>query len=415
VADTSGNNYRERLKRIEDAVQLKVPDRVPTLVDFGYFAAKYGGITVEDAFYDKVKWAQAYKKAVVDFQPDMFHALLFFPGAAYEAVDTRVIKWPGHGVPSDQSMQFVEGEYMTGDEYDALMEDPSDFIIRTYLPRTATALAPLQRLPRLSALAGLASGFVPPMLSAPDVIAACEAIYKAGKASTEWFFGARLALVKEMEELGFTSIYQAAMANNPFELIANSLRGMRGSMLDMYRQPEKLLQAINKLLAISLKGAGAMPPMGPNNVCWMAALRGADGFMSLKQFEKFYWPSMKAIIEATVNAGFIPSILWEGDFTSRLEYLLELPKGKVINRFDRTDIFKAKEVLGGQQCIAGGIPASLLTTGTVQDVKDRCKKLIDVVGKDGGYIMSHGCQMDNLRPENLKAMIDFAREYGVYR
>ena len=77
-------------------------------------------------------------------------------------------------------------------------------------------------------------------------------------------------------------------------------------------------------------------------------------------------------------------------------------------------MFKAKEVLGGHHCIAGGISASLLKTGTVQDVKDRCKELIDGVGKDGGYIMTHSCQMDDLKPENMKTMIDFTKEYGVY-
>jgi uroporphyrinogen-III decarboxylase len=65
--------------------------------------------------------------------------------------------------------------------------------------------------------------------------------------------------------------------------------------------------------------------------------------------------------------------------------------------------------------IAGGISASLLATGTVDNVKARCKRLIDTVGKNGAYIMSHGCQMDDLRPGNMKAMIDFTAEYGIYR
>jgi uroporphyrinogen-III decarboxylase len=53
--------------------------------------------------------------------------------------------------------------------------------------------------------------------------------------------------------------------------------------------------------------------------------------------------------------------------------------------------------------------------GTVQDVKDYCKKLIDVVGKGGGYILSPRSSTDEVKPENLKAMIEFTKEYGVYR
>ena len=101
--------------------------------------------------------------------------------------------------------------------------------------------------------------------------------------------------------------------------------------------------------------------------------------------------------------------------TSRLEYLLEFPKGKLLARFDTTDILKAKEILKDHVCIEGNIPSSLLQVGTVQDVKDYCKKLIDVVGKGGGYILSPRSSTDEVKPENLKAMIEFTKEYGVYR
>ena len=79
----------------------------------------------------------------------------------------------------------------------------------------------------------------------------------------------------------------------------------------------------------------------------------------------------------------MPCPFFEGDYTSRLEYLLELPKGKVMGQFDTTDVFKAKEILGGHMCIRGNVPVSLFHAGTPQDVRDYCKKLIDVVGKDG--------------------------------
>ncbi|HLB27614.1 MAG TPA: uroporphyrinogen decarboxylase family protein, partial [Dehalococcoidales bacterium] len=101
-------------------------------------------------------------------------------------------------------------------------------------------------------------------------------------------------------------------------------------------------------------------------------------------------------------------------FTSRLEYLLDFPKGSILARLDRTDIFRAKEVLRNHLCIQGNVPSTLLQTGSVQDVKDYCKKLIDVVGKGGGFILSPRSSTDEVKPENLKAMIDFTHEYGVY-
>ena len=406
--------YEEREKRIMDAVQGGVPDRVPTLVDFGYFAARYGGITIQDAFYDSAKWAAAWKKTVIDFHPDMFYGLMFLPGLMYEAVGTKTVKWPGHGVGPDQSMQAVETELMKADEYDEFLDDPSDFIVRKILPRGAAKLEGFGMLPPLTMFGASVGGIVPPPVMMPGVVTAATAMFDAAKVFAEWMFGARLPFLKELEDLGFPAVYQISGSTSHFETIALNLRGMRGSMLDMYRQPDKLLEAVSRLDRIFARTSGILRPMGRNTLCFSAALRGADGFMSNEQFTKFYWPSCKKVMSLSIESGWTPIVLWEGDFTSRLEYIAELPEGKVVHRFDKTDPIKAREVLGPTHCIAGGISASLLATGTVEDVKERCKKLIDTVGKNGAYIMSHACQMDNLRPENMKAMIDFTAEYGLY-
>jgi uroporphyrinogen-III decarboxylase len=76
----------------------------------------------------------------------------------------------------------------------------------------------------------------------------------------------------------------------------------------------------------------------------------------------------------------------------------------------------AKEMLHGKVCIMGLVPASLMIMATPQEVKDYAKKLIDVVGKDGGYILNGDIGIpDEAKPENVKALFDFTREYGVYR
>ncbi|MFC1902037.1 uroporphyrinogen decarboxylase family protein [Chloroflexota bacterium] len=412
--------YQERLQRVEDAVQLKVPDRVPTVMTFGYLGAKYAGMTVEEVFYDPDKWVMANQKIITDFAPDMFQNNPALSGTVFETIDTRVMRWPGHGVSANHSIQFVEGEYMKADEYDSFIADPADYVVRTHLPRTCGALAPLQKLPRLTDFLGLGEGRAPiSVLAGAELVAACGALSQAARETKKWQ-DARSVLVEEMKAKGFPALSRAGLAA-PFDYISDFLRGMKGTMLDMYRQPAKLLEAMEVVLAFSLQKIESMKkiePMektGENKLLFIAPHRGADGFMSLKQFEQFYWPGLKAVILALVEAGFTPYMFWEGEYTSRLEYLLELPEGKILNRFDRVDMVRVKEVLGGHQCIAGGIMPSLLQTGTVQDVKDQCKKLIDVVGRDGGFIMMTSCETDEAKPENVKAMIDFTREYGVYK
>jgi hypothetical protein len=406
--------YQERLKRIQDAIQLKIPDRVPIIVSFSYFPAKYTGITCEDAYYDYDKWLAAYKKTTVDFEPDMVFSQPFFPGKALEYLDPKQVKWPGHGISPYHSHQSIEGQFMEADEYDAFHQDFSDFMLRTYLPRTCGVLEPLSKLRPLSSLGfGYRTAIsIGEMLADPEISNALEALLKTGNEMQKWRTK-MLDFDKEIEKLGFP-IYNQAGASAPFDVISDNLRGMRGAMLDMYRVPDKLLRTCDKLLPQIVESAVAGAKRSGNPRVFMALHRGSDGFMSLKQFETFYWPTLKKVILSLVDKGLTPCVFFEGDYTSRLEYLLELPKGKVLGHFDSTDIFKAKEVLNGHMCIRGNVPPSLLQTGTIQDVIDYCKKLIDVVGEDGGLIVSPRSSIDEVKPENLKAMIDFTKEYGIY-
>jgi hypothetical protein len=412
--NSPGELYRQRLRRIEDAVHLKTPDRVPISINCGYLAAAYEGMTFEESHYDCDRWIAANKKIILDLQPDIFSSFPQTSGLAYEAVDTKLIKWPGHGIPAGATLQYIEGEYLRFDEYDAFLNDPGDFAIRTYLPRTAGKLAPLRKLPPLMESINISRAGGPLSVLADDeVIAAFKAIYIAAREAKKWG-SAWKAYISEMESLGFPAGYQPG-GHSPFDYLSDYLRGMRGAMLDMYRQPDKLLEAINKLTPVLLEQATSQVSKQRNSFVSIALHRGSDGFMSPKQFERFYWPGVKSLILAFVDKGFIPGVFWEGDYTSRLEYLLELPRGKVNNLFDRTDIFKAKEVLGGHLCISGGMPASILQTGSIQDVQKRCQKLIDLAGKDGGYIMASTCVMDNAKVENVRAMIEYTKEHGAYR
>ncbi|MFC1944600.1 uroporphyrinogen decarboxylase family protein, partial [Chloroflexota bacterium] len=77
-----------------------------------------------------------------------------------------------------------------------------------------------------------------------------------------------------------------------------------------------------------------------------------------------------------------------------------------------TDIFKAKEILRDHMCILGNVPPDLLQLGTVHDVESYCKRLIDIVGEGGGFIMGTGSEVPTkAKFGNLKAMIDIVKTY----
>ncbi len=408
--------YQAGINRIKDAIQLKKPpDRVPISIYPGWFPVLYSGMTPREAMYDYEKCVAAYRKFVLDFKPDIhWGSAMPGPGKFYEILDYKLYAWPGHGVKPEYGYQAVEGEYMKAEEYDLLITDPSFYFRNFYLPRVFGKLEPWNMLPPLTGILemyGVANNFIP--FGLPPVQGAYKALFEAGVEALKWAM-AMGAAHGELATLGFPNIL-GGFTKAPFDAIGDTLRGTKGIMLDMYRQSDKLLQALEALTPIMINmGVNAAQQTG-NPIIFMPLHKGADGFLSDEQFKKFYWPSLKQVMVGLIEGGCIPLPAAEGGYNTRLGYLKELPKGKTLWMFDQTDMAVAKEMVGDTLCLLGNVPSSLLKLGTPREVKDYARKLIDIAGQGGGFVMCNGAFFDEAKPENVKAMVDFTKEYGVYR
>ncbi|MBT8342804.1 MAG: hypothetical protein HKP58_19800 [Desulfatitalea sp.] len=403
--------------RVQDAIDLKVPDRVPIFFDPSYFPAKYEGITCRDYMYDTEAFCTATRKFYVDYEPDMClnpSHFLHTPGTAGELIGLNQILYPGQGgVSVNHSYQYVENEYMTADEYDEFLDDITGFTLTKYLPRVYKTFKPLGNVPPLKLfLTGAVGASMSALFATPDFVKMAESFYKAGQI----VLAHNLRMVRFHEQIGELGVrtISGAMALAPYDFIGDLLRGMKGISMDMYKCPDKLLAAIDKVLAFLLPSAIQQAKMTGIPEVFIPLHKGADAFMTPKHFETFYWPSLKKLLMGLIDAGLTPFPFFEGDCTSRLEYFTELPKGKVLGWFDQTDPVKAKAVLGNTMCMTGFMPVSMLQLGTADEVKTKAKQLIDVLGKDGGYIMGPNSSTDEAKPELMKTWYDFTREYGKY-
>jgi hypothetical protein len=408
--------YLEREKRVSTTIQLKVPDRVPIAPLTGFFPAKYYGITCEEVMYNYGSAYEAWKKTIMDFDWDMIVSPHYaYSGPTFESLDFKQLKWPGRGVDPNYTYQFIEREYMKLDEYEAFLEDPSDWMIRSYLPRICGVLEPLQKLPPIRTSISYYLGLFNTLasLGSPEITDALESLIKAAREAHRWR-GALASFRKEMADLGYPFLY-AGDTHAPFDTIGDFFRGTHGIMLDMFRNPDLLLEAIEKITPTMIQmGTSAAETSGNPRIC-IPLHKGSRDFISLDQFVTFYWPSLRRVMLELIEKGCIPYLLLEGDFTDRLDVIREVPKGKVIYHLERTDIFKAKEVLGDRVCIKGNVPNTLLCLGTPKEVENYCKRLIDVVGHGGGFIMDAGAVIDEAKPKNMRAMTRFTKNYGVYR
>jgi hypothetical protein len=407
-------DYKARITRIKDAVQLKEPDRVPVALLPSMFPFTNAGITVEEAMYDYDKSTAAFKEFILEFEPDMhIGAYQAGPGEFYEALDYKLYAWPGHGVPPEHSYQCIEGEYMQADEYDLLMMDPSFYFRNFYLPRVFGALDGFKMLaPWTSILEiyGLALFFLP--FGLPPVQSTFEALFEAGEEALKWA-GAMGQLDAELKSLGYANIL-AGFTKAPFDVIGDTLRGTRGIMLDIYRHPNKLLDAMDALTPIMISLGLSAAQQSGNPQVFIPLHKGADGFLSDEQFKKFYWPTFKQVMMGLIEEGCIPFPALEGHWDSRLEIIQDVPRGTTMWMVDQSDMARAKETLGKNACLIGNVPSSMLSLGTPEDVKEYVIDLIETAATGGGLIVSNGAFFDEAKPENVKAMVDTAKEYGVY-
>jgi hypothetical protein len=412
----AAKQYKERVTRIKDAIQLKKrPDRVPVVIAPSFFPVIYSGFTPRDVMYDYDKLATAFKKLALDFGADAhIGATMPGPGKAFEIMDYKLYSWPGHGVAPEHSYQCNEGEYMKADEYDALIQDPSGYFMSVYLPRVFGALAPLPMLPFLPGILemyGVALNFIP--FGIPPVQAAFKALADAGAEALKWV-GTLGAIDGELASVGYPEFW-GGFTKAPFDTIGDTLRGTKGIMLDIYRQPDKLLEALEALTPLMIKMGVAASQMTGKPIIFIPLHKGADGFLSDEQYEKFYWPTLRKVMLGLIEEGCVPNPAAEGGYNSRLSVIKDLPKGKTLWMFDATDMAKAKAAMGDTACIMGNVPSSMLNLGTPEEVKEYSKKLIDVAGKGGGFILSNGAFFDQAKPENVKAVVEAAKEYGAYK
>jgi uroporphyrinogen-III decarboxylase len=312
--------------------------------------------------------------------------------------------------------QFVEDEYLRADEYDDFLSNPELFTMRKLLPRLSTALEPLILLPPLymmnSAFSLLLFGMA--MAGMGPFQKLLETLHEAGQEVTK-SLATQARLTKELKALGYPIISES-VCYAPFDIVADTLRGMRGVMLDMYRQPEKLLAAIEFFTPVAIRSGIGQAKRSGNPRVFMPLHKGAGGFMSNEQYTRFYWPSLKKMLLAQIDAGLTPMPFFQGDYTPRLEFLAELPKAKVCACFDVVDIKKAKDILGDTMCFMGNIPPQILITGSTQEMKAYVRMLIDTFGDNGGLIINGAASgiPEEAAPENVRAITEAVLGYGRY-
>jgi hypothetical protein len=408
--------YRERVQLFRDAIELKKPARVPIAPWIGLYPLRYAGYTGHDAYYDRAKLATAWDKYHQDFQADgLAVSAVIIPGKLFEILDFKMYQWPGNGTPDDSSYQYTEKEWMKDNEYDLLINDPSSYWQRFYLPRMFAAFEPMQTLAPFTDLIEMPFDwpfFLP--FALPAVKEMLQKMMAAGDLAMEWLQTVMAIDGKQIATLGIPGLAGGA-SKAPYDVLGDTMRGTRGLMLDKFRRPEKLLEACERLVPLLIDWGVRAADANRHPLVFIPIHKGADGFLSDADYRAMYWPTFKKVLLGLIEQGVVPLVFAEGAYNERLEAIHdpEIPAGRMIWMFDATDMREARKHLGGYQCFGGNVPGSLLTMGTPDRVDAYVKALIADVAGDGGFILGSGIVLDEADPACLKALIDAGRRYGA--
>jgi len=397
VTDTK-ELYAQRLNRYVTAMRNGKPDRIPIRPFVAEFTAKHAGYTCQEVTHDYGKAFDAVLRCCADYDWDaVVPNMVYVWTGLTQAAGLRYYGIPGIDVGPDIGFQYREpsqdGAYMKREEYDELIEDPIRFLYEIWLPRVSTEIMPR---------------------GTPATCRHNLALVKSAWAMSNYFSAFSPQVDRMRRETGTVSAI-CGMLKAPLDVLADKFRGYLGLAFDLKEIPEKVQAACQALMPhlqyIALSGLD--PSRNVPIPIWMH--RGCVPFISHEHFNAIYWPTLKPIVESIWARGNQVLFYAEGKWEAHLDAFAELPAGSIIYHIDRGDYRLVHEKLGPKFCLSGGVPNTLLAMGTPEQVRAHCKQLIDAVAQDGGYIMDASAIMQSdATVENVKAMTDFTRAYGVY-
>ena len=420
MTEKNQEKYRAKLKRLQEALALKEPDRVPIDITGGCFMVQRLGYTMAESNYDETLeiGKEAARRFMLDFEPDVMSGLGFTyagEGRGHEMQGSKTFYISGMKnapIGNDSMPQFMEFPTLLDDEFDEFFNDHMQWSINKFLPRVSTVMEPFKDFRLVLNHRGI--GDVVTAFSKPEIRKAIQKLWEIDDFYQE--YRKKLAVAnKELSELGFPTMI-AGRAVVPFDKYSDTYRGMELSFEDALENEEIVLKFCEKFQEKQICQLRNGNPDGAKDgkQVVMALHKGSDDMMSNALYEKFYWKHLKEIIEVCQEAHMMTNVFCEGVYNDKLKYLAEVEKCSAYFTFDKVDMKKAKETVGKVCCIGGGFPTPLLVYETPDKIREAVKRHLDVAMPGGGYIFRMSAGLDGAKPENVEAMFETVHTYGRY-
>ena len=385
--------YNERCERVANAIKHTPGDRVPVSEMIETWAGHTIGQNVVDQAYDYSKLREANIAMARELGVDVLPPPLGVRcGNLYTAGASNEFFFFDKEGKSYNSVQHTEapGGVMRAEEYPELIADPYKFILEKQLPRRYREL---DTTPEHKAM----------------VLAQCAMTYQTYMAEAVAKLGGILA-----EEYGMPLLFKGS-TEMPMDCLMDYFRGFKGISMDIKRRKEEVIAACEALYPLMIKRAihGVEAGIFPTIFIPLHI----PTYLRPKDFEKFYWPTFKKMIDTMVENDITPHLFMEGNWEPYYDFINQLPKRKVVGLIESGDFKKAKKAIGDTICIMGGMPTDVINNSSKEEAINYAKQLVDDLAPGGGYIFALDKVLiapNDANMDTLKAVFEAVKEYGKY-
>ncbi|MCF0229126.1 MAG: hypothetical protein HUJ76_05470 [Parasporobacterium sp.] len=399
--------------RNKTAISLQEPDRVPFMPSMNNFYALHYGVTIEESMKDARSLIKPLRKFCEDYDPDWVWNPVPFPIKPMETIGHKQARWPGayHNLPANTPYQYVDRSYLSEDDWEDYFRDPSYYIMHNVLPEKFGALKGLGMINPYATTGQVILSYM--QFANPAVQDSLKALMQTANEVAQFMEGG-VELIMSIIKNGYP-VYGAAPACCAFDDFADNVRGLMELCMDIITDPEYVDEALEKWSAITIPAAISAAKMAHSEDLFIPLHCGVDNFMSLENYEKHYWPTLKKLIDAAVKADLTPIVFCEGKYDTRLDCITDVPKGKVLYNFENVDYAAVKKIVGPYAAIGAGMRTQTLMNGTPEQVEDEVRRSLDILAPGGGFFMSNSFALDDVPAANMHAWRNALEKYGRYR
>ncbi len=362
--------YEENLELLRKTVRCEPVDRVPVVPCGNAYFARAQHILLKDYITDFDKACDANLAELERIGADGTQNVIFSPYLLGTQWLSKAAL-PGQELGDDDMWQIKEFENMQFEDYEKIKEMGWDAFQKQFI---------------------------------------------AEKCDNNWenlkpFFEANPRSYQKFYEAGIPCIVDFLMIT-PFEYFCGGRSLEAFFMDDLMEEPELMHEIFDMVLEHNLKAYRQQIEDTHALGVWIGGWRTGPDLVSPKMFDEFVWPSFKAYYDLCIEMNVIPMFHLDSCWNLNLEKFKRLEDKTYVLALDsKTDIRKAREVLGKDVCILGDVPCELMTFGTPEEVKEYVTKLLEDIGP-WGCMIATGCDIpSDAKPENVLAMSEAAHEF----